>query len=59
MKVVLFCGGRGTRIREYSESVPKPLIPLGFNRSCDTSCNITPVSGTKTSSSASATRRMS
>ena len=28
MKVVLFCGGRGTRIREYSESVPKPLIPL-------------------------------
>ncbi|KGE02320.1 MULTISPECIES: glucose-1-phosphate cytidylyltransferase [Rhizobium/Agrobacterium group] len=29
MKVVLFCGGRGTRIREYSESVPKPLIPLG------------------------------
>lgn len=29
MKVVLFCGGRGTRIREYSENVPKPLIPLG------------------------------
>lgn len=29
MKVVLFCGGRGTRIREYSESIPKPLIPLG------------------------------
>jgi glucose-1-phosphate cytidylyltransferase len=29
MKVVLFCGGMGTRIREYSESVPKPLIPLG------------------------------
>ncbi|ANH07928.1 MULTISPECIES: glucose-1-phosphate cytidylyltransferase [Shinella] len=29
MKVVLFCGGRGTRIREYSESIPKPMIPLG------------------------------
>jgi len=29
MKVVLFCGGLGTRIREYSESVPKPMIPVG------------------------------
>jgi glucose-1-phosphate cytidylyltransferase len=29
MKVVLFCGGRGTRIREYSEAIPKPMIPLG------------------------------
>ena len=29
MKVVLFCGGQGTRIREYSESVPKPMIPIG------------------------------
>lgn len=29
MKVVLFCGGLGTRIREYSDSVPKPMIPLG------------------------------
>ena len=29
MKVVLFCGGFGTRIREYSESVPKPMIPIG------------------------------
>src|SRR5262245_42226269 len=28
MKVVLFCGGLGTRIRDYSESVPKPMIPL-------------------------------
>ena len=28
-QVVLFCGGLGTRIREYSESVPKPMIPLG------------------------------
>jgi glucose-1-phosphate cytidylyltransferase len=29
MKVVLFCGGLGTRIREYSESMPKPMIPVG------------------------------
>lgn len=30
MKVVLFCGGFGTRIREYSESVPKPMVPIGY-----------------------------
>lgn len=29
MKVVLFCGGLGTRIREYSEVIPKPMIPIG------------------------------
>ena len=29
MKVVLFCGGQGTRIREYSEAIPKPMIPIG------------------------------
>jgi glucose-1-phosphate cytidylyltransferase len=29
MKVVLFCGGLGTRIREYPEKVPKPMIPVG------------------------------
>jgi glucose-1-phosphate cytidylyltransferase len=29
MKIVLFCGGLGTRIREYSESIPKPMIPIG------------------------------
>jgi glucose-1-phosphate cytidylyltransferase len=29
MKVVLFCGGQGTRIREYSSRVPKPLVPVG------------------------------
>jgi glucose-1-phosphate cytidylyltransferase len=30
MKVVLFCGGLGTRMREYSESVPKPMVPIGY-----------------------------
>jgi glucose-1-phosphate cytidylyltransferase len=29
MKVVLFCGGLGMRIRDYSENVPKPMIPVG------------------------------
>ncbi len=29
MKVVLFCGGHGTRLREYSETIPKPLVPIG------------------------------
>lgn len=30
MKVVLFCGGTGTRIREHFESLPKPMIPIGY-----------------------------
>ena len=29
MKVVLFCGGMGTRLREYSDDLPKPLVPIG------------------------------
>jgi glucose-1-phosphate cytidylyltransferase len=29
MKVVLFCGGLGTRIRDYAENIPKPMIPIG------------------------------
>jgi glucose-1-phosphate cytidylyltransferase len=29
MKVVIFCGGLGLRLREYSENVPKPLVPIG------------------------------
>jgi glucose-1-phosphate cytidylyltransferase len=29
MKVVLFCGGLGTRIREFSENIPKPMVPIG------------------------------
>ena len=30
MKVVLFCGGLGTRICEYPEPVPKPMITIGY-----------------------------
>ena len=29
MKVVLFCGGLGLRMREASERTPKPMIPIG------------------------------
>ena len=30
MKVVLFCGGLGMRLRDYSESIPKPMVLLGY-----------------------------
>ena len=30
MKVVLFCGGFGMRLREYSEQIPKPMVPIGY-----------------------------
>ena len=30
MKVVLFCGGLGLRIKEYSENIPKPMVPIGY-----------------------------
>jgi glucose-1-phosphate cytidylyltransferase len=29
MKVVLFCGGLGMRLREYSDSIPKPMVKIG------------------------------
>jgi glucose-1-phosphate cytidylyltransferase len=29
MKVVLFCGGAGMRLRGYSEDVPKPMVTIG------------------------------
>lgn len=29
MKVVLFCGGFGMRLREYSDQIPKPLVEVG------------------------------
>jgi glucose-1-phosphate cytidylyltransferase len=29
MKVVLFCGGLGTRLREHSDTVPKSLVNIG------------------------------
>jgi glucose-1-phosphate cytidylyltransferase len=30
MKVVIFCGGLGMRLREYSETIPKPMVLVGY-----------------------------
>ena len=30
MKVVIFCGGLGTRLREHSDTIPKPLVTIGY-----------------------------
>ncbi len=29
MKVVILCGGYGTRIRDVTDNIPKPMIPVG------------------------------
>ena len=29
MKVVILCGGKGTRIRDVNEHLPKPMVPVG------------------------------
>ena len=29
MKVAILCGGMGTRLREVSETLPKPMVPIG------------------------------
>ena len=29
LKVVILCGGKGTRLRDVSEILPKPLVPIG------------------------------
>lgn len=31
MKVVILCGGYGTRIRDVADDIPKPMIPIGPN----------------------------
>lgn len=30
MKVVLFCGGLGMRLRDYSDTIPKPMVNIGY-----------------------------
>ncbi len=30
MKVVLFCGGLGLRIRDYADNIPKPMVTIGY-----------------------------
>ena len=53
MKVVLFCGGLGTRLREYSETVPKPMVNIGYRPDPVAPDEILrPLSGTTSSSSA-------
>jgi glucose-1-phosphate cytidylyltransferase len=27
---VLFCGGLGTRLKEFSDTIPKPMVPIGY-----------------------------
>ena len=29
MKVLILAGGFGTRLSEYTESIPKPMVPIG------------------------------
>lgn len=29
MKTIILCGGMGTRIRDVSENMPKPMVPIG------------------------------
>lgn len=29
MRVVLFCGGLGMRLRDYNNMIPKPIVPIG------------------------------
>jgi glucose-1-phosphate cytidylyltransferase len=31
MKVIILCGGFGTRIRDVADNIPKPMIPIGRN----------------------------
>jgi len=30
MKVVLFCGGQGIRLRDFSDQIPKPMVNVGY-----------------------------
>jgi glucose-1-phosphate cytidylyltransferase len=30
MKVVLFCGGLGLRLRDYADHIPKPMVAIGY-----------------------------
>ena len=45
MKVVLFCGGMGTRMREYSDTIPKPLVPVGGRTMLDRSLDLAEQAG--------------
>jgi hypothetical protein len=32
LKVVIFCGGLGMRLRKYSETIPKLMVAFGYRR---------------------------
>ena len=56
MKVVILCGGKGTRLREETEFRPKPMVPIGQTTHPVAIMKYYASSGTASSSSASATR---
>ena len=29
MKVIILAGGLGTRLAEYTDAIPKPMVPIG------------------------------
>tara|TARA_A100001015_G_scaffold299721_1_gene384152 strand:- start:127 stop:258 length:132 start_codon:yes stop_codon:yes gene_type:complete len=29
MKVIILAGGFGTRLSEYTDTIPKPMVPIG------------------------------
>ena len=29
MKVIILAGGKGTRLSEYTQSIPKPMVKIG------------------------------
>ena len=33
MKVIILAGGFGTRFSEYTDLIPKPMVPIGGNKS--------------------------
>ena len=56
MKVVLFSGGLGLRLREYSDVAPKPMIPIGVRPDpVARDALLRRTSGTRTSCSVSGT----
>ena len=40
MKVVILAGGLGTRMPEYTESIPKPMVQIGKKPILDHLINI-------------------
>ena len=56
MKVVLFCGGFGSRLREHAGTIPKPLVTIGSRPILWHLMRYSRITATASSSSASAIR---